>query len=114
MTGRRTQLLVEAAILHAGGYDMSAPHTDAKPEIEAVSYWQLSGRRDRPVIQTRISSEKIDPAKTLDQITDLIRLYDDADMAYEVEPHPAARPYFSETRHLSRVREWRVGEVDDD
>ncbi|MGC6412880.1 MAG: double-strand break repair protein AddB [Candidatus Puniceispirillaceae bacterium] len=114
VTGRRTQLLVEAAILHAGGYDMSASHTDTKPAIEAVSYWQLSGRRDRPVIQTRISSEKIDPAKTLDQITDLIRLYDDADMAYEVEPHPAARPDFSETRHLSRVREWRIGEVDDD
>ena len=116
VAGRRTQLLVEAAILHAGGYDLddAVSGQNPNPEIEAVSYWQLSGRRDQPVIQTQITADKIDPVEILNQITSLIRYYDDADTPYDVEPHPAARPDFSETRHLSRVREWRLQEVDDD
>lgn len=109
--GRATQLLIETILVQEGGF---APEISTPSDIAALSYWRLAGRPDLPVERTIVTGDKIDVAESAAQLRALIMAYQDEEMAYLVEPHPAARARFSDTRHLARVKEWRLQEVDDD
>ena len=109
---RATQLLIEAVIAEAGGF--SAGDAEAPKGLKALEYWQLSGSLDRTARITPVLPEGFNADIDRQYLSDLICKYDNADQPYVPEPSPHDRPAYSDYRHLSRVREWRPQEVDDD
>lgn len=109
---RATQLLIEAVIAEAGGF--ACAEEDKPQGFRALEYWQLSGGWERAARITAVLPAGFDAQQDRQYLTDLICKYDDADQPYLPEPSPHDRPAYSDYRHLSRVREWRPQEVDDD
>ena len=109
---RATQLLIEAVIAQAGGFSLD--DTPLPTGLRALDYWQLSGSLDRVARITSVRPEGFDADTERQYLFDLIGKYDDAGQPYLPEPSPHDRPAYSDYRHLSRVREWRPQEVDDD
>ncbi len=110
--GRATQMLVESAILAAGGFNIRLPE-DHLSDI-CLEYWQLSGHRTREARITSVTLDSDDLARIEEKIADLIYCYDNPEQPYFSEPDPDSRPRFSDYRHLARIREWRPQEVEDD
>ena len=108
--GRKTQMLVEAALIGAAGYKDITSHAD----IKSLAYWKLQGRGQKSGIVTDVTPEELDTDRLLEVITDLLARFEDEAMAYHAEPDPRGRPPFSDYRHLSRIKEWRSLEVGDD
>ena len=109
---RATQLLIEAVIAQAGGFTFA--ENDQPHGFRDLSYWQLSGSYERVARITDVLPDGFDVDKDRQHLEELIVKYDHADQPYLPEPSPQDRPAYSDYRHLSRVREWRPHEVDDD
>lgn len=109
---RATQLLIEAVIAQAGGFTFA--EDDQLKGLRDLSYWQLSGSYEQAARVTAVRPDGFDEGKERQHLEDLIVKYDHADQPYLPEPSPHDRPAYSDYRHLSRVREWRPHEVDDD
>jgi ATP-dependent helicase/nuclease subunit B len=109
---RATQLLVEAIIAQAGGFTFK--DNDQPQGFRELSYWQLSGSYERAARVTPVLPDEFDADEDRKYLEELIAKYDTADQPYLPEPSPHDRPTYSDYRHLSRVREWRPHEVDDD
>ena len=109
---RATQLLIEAVIAQSGGFAVGETFTPNG--FRALEYWQLSGSLERAARVTPVLPSGFDAEQDRQYLLDLICKYDDADQPYLPEPNPHDRPAYSDYRHLSRVREWRPQEVDDD
>ncbi|MEC7209002.1 MAG: hypothetical protein VXW11_07980, partial [Pseudomonadota bacterium] len=107
-----TQLLIEAVIAQAGGFQLGEEQT--AEGFRALEYWQLSGSLDRAARITPVLPAGFTADIDRQYLSDLICKYDDAEQPYLPEPSPHDRPAYSDYRHLSRVREWRPQEVDDD
>ena len=107
--GRSTQMLVERALVEAGGYEALGN----VQEIRELQYWQLSGRGTKAGAITNVlpKSGEDEPADILDSITALLTRFEDEQMPYHAEPDPRARRKYSDYRHLARLKEWRVLEV---
>ena len=109
---RATQLLIEAVIAQSGGF--SADKSIIPNGFKALEYWQLSGGLEKAARITEVLPSGFDAEQDRQYLSDLVCKYDDADQPYLPEPNPHDRPDYSDYRHLSRVREWRPQEVDDD
>ena len=109
---RATQLLIEAVIAQSGGF--AAGESLTPQGFKALEYWQLSGSLEKAARITPVLPSGFDAEQDRQYLSDLICKYDDADQPYLPEPNPHDRPAYSDYRHLSRVREWRPQEVDDD
>jgi len=109
---RATQLLIEAVIAQSGGFTFA--EDDQLKGFRDLSYWQLSGSYEQAARVTAVRPDGFDEGKDRQHLEDLIVKYDHADQPYLPEPSPHDRPAYSDYRHLSRVREWRPHEVDDD
>jgi len=110
--GRATQLMIEAFIARAGAFD---GQNNAVPvEIDRLEYWQLSGKEKLAGEIKDVTPAPFDPDSYFDNLTALIRWFDNPASTYPSEPDSQNRPRFSHYRHLARVREWRNHEVGDD
>ena len=107
--GRSTQMLVEQALVEAGGYEALG----TVQEIRALEYWQLSGREAAAGAITNVLPKQTEEGAPdiLDSIAHLLTRFEDEQMPYHAEPNPAGRRKYSDYRHLARFREWRVLEV---
>ncbi|MBV9419010.1 MAG: double-strand break repair protein AddB [Alphaproteobacteria bacterium] len=92
------QLLLEAAILAAGGF----PGIDAR-NVEELLYLQISGGRtpgkDKPV-----DTALVDDA--LNKLRELIARFEQPGTTYPSRPHPQHARKEGDYDHLARVREW--------
>ena len=108
--GRATQMLVEAGLIAAGGYgDITG--TD---DIRELSYWKLQGRTKEAGIKTDVTPKSFAPAQLPEVIKALLARFEDEDMPYHAEPDARGAQAYSDYRHLARIKEWRVLEVDND
>ena len=108
LTGPACQLPLEAAILAGGGFE----EIDAG-EVEQIVFWKLSGGEppgeEKPVVGDPGVSAKL----ALDRLRELVATFDDETAPYLAEPQRHLAPRYSDYRHLSRIREWSVGSVED-
>ena len=109
-SGRAVQLLVEAAILSKGGFNL--PNKTAQ-DIE-LFYWQLKGRVTAPAKIDDVTPDDFDVSIIFDQLFELVHSFENEEQPYLSEPNLAQRPKFSQVRHLARIKEWRAFEVNDD
>ena len=109
-SGRAVQLLVEAAILLKGGYNLS---DEPVQDIE-LFYWHLKGRLTVPAKIDDVTPYDFDMATIFNQLFKLVQSFENEEQPYLSEPNLAQRPKFSEVRHLARIKEWRAFEVNDD
>lgn len=107
--GFDSQLVLEAAMAEGGAFgpEFRGPATD-------LAYWRLTGGQPAGEIShiykgkpDTIQSEVADAYARLE---DLIRRYDDPAQPYLSEPHPDAKPRFSDYAQLARVAEWSAPE----
>ncbi len=110
--GRATQLMIEAFIARAGGFD-GQKATD-KVEIDRLEYWQLSGKLAGAGDVRDVTPDEFDPDIYMNSLSTLISWFDTPEACYPSEPDSENRPKYSDYRHLARVREWRRHEVGDD
>ena len=110
--GRATQLMIEAFIAKAGGFE--GQPKSSKMEIDRLEYWQLSGKQAGAGEIRNVTPDGFDPDSYFDSLTALISWFDSPQASYPSEPDSENRPRFSHYRHLARVREWRRHEVGDD
>ena len=110
--GRATQLMIEAFIARAGAFD--GQNDTGSVEIDRLEYWQLSGKEQLAGQIKDVTPTAFDPDSYFEDLTSLIRWFDDPAASYPSEPDSQNRPRFSNYRHLARVREWRRHEVGDD
>ncbi len=109
-SGKAVQLLVEAAILSKGGFNL--PKKTAQ-DIE-LFYWQLKGRETAPAKIDDVTPDDFDVSIIFDQLFELVQSFENEEQPYLSEPNLAQRPKFSQVRHLARIKEWRAFEVNDD
>ncbi|MDT7950275.1 MAG: double-strand break repair protein AddB [Acetobacteraceae bacterium] len=109
--GFDSQLLLEAAMAARGAFGPGLVGTTGE-----LAYWRLTGdqpagdimrlfKNDEDAIESHVGA-------TVDQLNALIARYDDPEQAYLSEPHPEAKPRFSDYAQLARVAEWSVLEDD--
>ena len=108
-SGARNQLAVEGLIAFEGGFD----GLSAGP-IEALEYWQLSGKKSAPGEIKAPFKELFDAAEIRDRLQALAACFDQAETPYPSEPNPKIVPKFKPYQHLSRSREWLYGEIADE
>jgi len=108
-SGARNQLAVEGLIAFEGGFD----GLSAGP-IEALEYWQLSGKKSAPGEIKAPFKELFDAAEIRDRLEALAACFDQAETSYPSEPNPKIVPKFKPYQHLSRSREWLYGEIADE
>ena len=108
--GRSTQMLVEAGLIATGGYS-DIPATD---DIRSLSYWKLQGRTKDAGIKTDVTPKSFNASSLPQAMEALLARFEDEDMPYHAEPDARGGQAFSDYRHLARIKEWRVLEVDND
>ena len=109
-SGRAVQLLVEAAILSKGGYNLS----EKTAQDIALYYWHLRGRATEPAKIDDVTPDEFDVAIIFKKLLELVQSFENEEQPYLSEPNSAQRPKFSEVRHLARIKEWRAFEVSND
>ena len=109
-SGTAVQLLVEAAILSKGGYNIS----DKTALDIKLFYWQLKGRITAPAKIDDVTPDDFDVSIIFDQLFELVQIFENEEQPYLSEPNSAQRPKFSQVRHLARIKEWRAFEVNED
>ena len=109
-SGNAVQLLVEAAILSKGGFNLS----DKNVQDIGLFYWQLKGRVTAPGKIDDVTPDDFDVCIIFDQLLELVQSFENEEQPYLSEPNPAKRPKISQVRHLARIKEWRAFEVNDD
>ena len=107
---RSTQMLIEAALITNGGYQTITDGAD----IRALTYWKLQGRGKESGLISDVTPKEFAPEGLLETVTSLLARFEDPDMAYHAEPDPRGKQRYSDYRHLARIKEWRVLEVNHD
>ncbi len=109
--GFDSQLLLEAAMAECGAFGPGLVGTTGE-----LAYWRLTGGQPAGEINRLFKS---DPdaiaahiAATVEKLDNLILTFDDPATPYLSEPHPDAKPRFSDYAQLARVAEWSVQEDD--
>ena len=101
LEGRKNQLLLEALITQHGYLE---PPTPKPATISKLEYWRLSGRSDHAKI-SEIDIVHIAPALT--RLENLIREYDNENVAYAPLTHASAQSeQYNDYAHLTRRDEW--------
>ena len=109
-SGVAVQLLVEAAILSKGGYNLS----DKQALNIELFYWQLKGGVTTPAKIEDVTPDDFDVSIIFDRLFELFQTFENEEHPYLSEPNLAQRPKFSQVRHLARIKEWRAFDVNDD
>lgn len=106
MSGYAPQLPVEALIAQSGGFETKTGKLAAK-KVSRLSYWRLGEK----VIDF---DKDIDGllSQTKEQISELLKAFDDENMPYLARPNPKRKAGFLEYEHLARVKEWASGDDD--
>lgn len=107
--GFDSQLLLEAAMVENGAFGPGLAGATSE-----LAYWRLTGGQPAGEI-TRLFKGNQDVivqevATTVDKLERLIVEFDIEATAYLSEPHPDAKPRFSDYAQLARVAEWSVQE----
>jgi ATP-dependent helicase/nuclease subunit B len=108
------QLPLEASIAEGGGFEGLG-----KRVVKDLRYINASGRNeggdDRAAAKT---SPNILAGNALEELTELIRRYDDPDMPYEVKRRSApafvSHYRYDDYEHLARVKEWLTQEAEEE
>ncbi|MEQ9198343.1 MAG: PD-(D/E)XK nuclease family protein, partial [Rhodospirillales bacterium] len=104
--GFAPQLPLEAAIARAGGFPGLGP-----VEVTNLEYWRVSGGEEAGKIIDVAKGAAGDLAKdALEGLTERIAEFARPETPYVARPYPAFAPKYSDYEHLSRVREWSVGD----
>ncbi len=102
--GFSSQLCLEAAILHAGGFEA----IPAGP-VARLAYWRLSGGetpgREHPLSG---DTDALSVA-AIDGLRDLVAIFDDPATPYAATPRPEWAPRYNDYAHLARILEWSSG-----
>ncbi len=109
-SGVAVQLLIEAAILSKGGYNLS----DKPAQNIELFYWQLKGGVTTPAKIKDVTPDDFDLSIIFDRLFELIKTFENEEHPYLSEPNFTQRPKFSQVRHLARIKEWRAFDVNDD
>lgn len=105
--GRAPQLVLEAAMLRAGGFEGLEPGG----EVAALVYWQLSGlRKAGTEISIELSAAEID--EQLAGLTGLIAHFLDPKEPFRAYPRPTHALRYNDYGHLARIKEW-AGDVEE-
>ncbi len=113
--GRAAQLLVEAALLGAGGFPLKlAAPVDGDINALHLYYWQLTGHRGRIADIKNVTPGGLDLRSVMTQLEALVRRFSEADTPLPARTGSGIAAKISDYRHLARVREWRPQEVKDD
>ncbi|MCX8230718.1 MAG: double-strand break repair protein AddB [Alphaproteobacteria bacterium] len=111
--GLSPQLLVEAVIVEAGGFEgvMPAP-------VSELAYWKLGGAAPgklHPIRLDKTEGEMADlVAEAREGIEAIINAFDNAETPYLCRPRPFAEPRFDDYEHLARFKEWAAeGEAEE-
>ena len=100
--GRATQLLLEALILHNGGFDGIGPGS----RCSALEYWKLSGAEEAGATSSFEEVETL-VAQAGAWLDRLLRAFDDPDTPYLVTPDPELELPRDDYAHLARTGEWQ-------
>ncbi len=107
--GFDSQLLLEAAMVENGAFGPGLAGTTAE-----LAYWRLTGGQPAGEITRLFKGDQgtieQEVAATMDKLERLIEAFDREATAYLSEPHPDAKPRFSDYAQLARVAEWSVQE----
>lgn len=103
-TGYAPQMPIEAIIAQSGGFE-----NIAAKQVNLLAYWKL-GKEEisleenlQEVIETNLNN-----------IKELIAVFDDEDKAYLTQPNPKYAPAYSDYEHLSRIKEWGIIDNNDE
>ena len=100
--GRSLQLRVEALIAADGGFDdLQGLH-----EINAMHYWQVSGKRSLPIDVKNVTPDDSFVTETRQGIEALLTAFQQPQQGYRAEPLAREANRYSDYRHLARVAEW--------
>lgn len=103
LSGAAPQLVLEAAIAEAGGFE----GVPARP-VSELAYWRLSGG-EPPGEIVSVGGADPDPdlvSRVRDRIETLIAAYDDPEMPYLPQPESSLAPRYSDYLHLERLAEY--------
>ncbi|MBY0430254.1 MAG: double-strand break repair protein AddB, partial [Rhodospirillales bacterium] len=107
--GFAPQLPLEALIARHGGFT-GVPAA----AIGGMWYWRLKGGEPAGEEKTAGGNPEKLLREALEGLSELVRTFDDADIAYAARPHPDRAPRYSDYLHLARVKEWAALEGDED
>ena len=105
-SGVAPQLPIEGLIAEHGGFAEITPNP-----VESLKYWQLGNK------ETSLNPQQTTQAleNTLENIRQLIGLYDFESQPYFAKPNPTLAVKYSDYDHLERFLEWGIrGDFDDD
>ncbi len=105
MLGEAPQLVLEALILAAGGFDNLPSRT-----IAGLSYWKLSGGREPGKAQPLKLDIDAAMADADAGLRRLIAVFDDHKTPYRARPRPEVALRYDDYEHLARLKEWSTGE----
>jgi ATP-dependent helicase/nuclease subunit B len=109
--GFAPQLVLEAAMIEAGGFD-----DIAKAAVGEIAYWKLGGGLVPGLVQSIDDPDKLRALidGTLAGVKELIAIFDNPDTPYFAVPRPDKAPRYSDYAHLERVKEWLAGEEEEE
>jgi len=100
--GFSPQLTLEALIAYTGGFD----GLEAS-DVGGLQYWKLSGGRPAAkIVEVRGDVKKLS-AEARVGIEELMKAFNKKSTPYLVSPRKEWEPRYSNSRHLSRVDEWK-------
>ncbi|PYD75152.1 double-strand break repair protein AddB [Novacetimonas pomaceti] len=110
MAGWQSQLVLEAAMIEAGGF---APQ--AAGRVTELVYWRLTGGHVAAQALDIARGEKLSEliAGCRAGLRGLIAAYDDPQQPYLSHPYPGEEPRFADYAHLARVAEWSAAREED-
>lgn len=95
------QLLLEAAMAEAGGFDKVA----GKPREVVLSYWQANGLGEGGDVRDIKDSEAL-VAAMMALVAQLVERFANPATPYTALPSPEFIPHFNDYEHLERAAEW--------
>ena len=101
--GYAPQLPIEGIIAAAGGFK----GIDAA-EVQSLRYWRLG--KEEICVDKDIKDIL---QRNLNNIKQLIAIFDNPDKPYLTQPNPKYAPTYSDYEHLSRIKEWGISDNND-
>ncbi len=104
VAGISPQLVIEAAIAEAGGFEGLPPRT-----VSEIAYWRISGGDPPGEIRTIPRKESADGdlvSQTMQAIESLVAEFDDPRTAYAPQLDPSRATRFNDYLHLERLAEF--------
>ena len=102
--GYAPQLPIEGIIAENGGFE-NIPAA----KVKSLRYWRLGN--EEICINDKVADIL---RRNLNNIKNLIDVFDNEEKAYLTQPNPKYAPTYSDYEHLSRIKEWGVIENNDD